>query len=111
MKPGDYVLATKYSDGDPGDSYCIGFYDGTLEKIGETRHMVVNGLGKQFRNNGHRRCEPITDAEGRWLVEHFADFKPFEHGVDEHGEEVVVGWSVWDWLDHARASLNGEGSR
>lgn len=109
MNKGDYVLATKYSDGDPGDSYCVGFYDGTLEKIGDTRYMVVDNNGKQFRNNGHRRVEPITDAEGRWMIERFPHFKPFERAQDEHGEDVLVGWSVWDWLAECRRAQRRNG--
>jgi len=27
MKHGDYVLATKYRDGDPQDHWAVGFYD------------------------------------------------------------------------------------
>ena len=33
MKPlvrGDYVLATKYADGDPRDHFCVGFLRETL---------------------------------------------------------------------------------
>lgn len=109
MTKGDYVLATKYSDGDPGDSHCVGFYDGVLDKVGGVeRHMVVDNNGKQFRMNGHRRVEPITDAEGRWLIAHFPEFKPFTHAVDEHGEDVLVGWSVWDWLAEYRRLASQE---
>jgi hypothetical protein len=113
MERGDYVLATKYADGDPGDSYCVGFYDGVLDNVaGLTRHLVVDGEGKQFRRNGHRRVEPITDAEGRWLIERFPYFKPFTTAQDEYGEDVVVGWSVWDWLAECRrASHNTEAAR
>jgi len=27
IKKGDYVLATKYSDGDPKDHFAVGFFD------------------------------------------------------------------------------------
>ena len=107
MNKGDYVLATKYSDGDAGDSYCVGFYDGSFDHFGQTRHLVVDSEGKQFRHNGHRRCEPITADEGRWLIEHFSDFKMFETATDEHGEDVVVGWSLWDWLAYRRSQVSG----
>ncbi len=28
---GDYVLATKYHDGNPQDHWCVGFYHSTLD--------------------------------------------------------------------------------
>lgn len=100
MNKGDYVLATKYSDGDPGDQYCVGWYDGSYDHFGTTRHLVNDGDGKPFRANGFRRCEPITDAEGRWLIERFPEFKPLE--VNEEGDDLV-GKSVWDWLLEVRS--------
>ena len=83
LKPGDYVLATKYSDGDPGDQYAIGWFTGMLPKgsmedAGEWRYMVADNDGNQFRGNGFRRCERITEAEGHWMVKRFPEFKPLE---------------------------------
>lgn len=102
MQKGDYVLATKYSDGDPGDGYAVGFYDRLLDKVGGvTRHLVIDGEGKQFRGNGFRRVEPISGAEGRWLIQHFPEFKPLEMDVET---EALTGKSVWDWLADARAA-------
>ena len=99
--PGDYVLATKYNDGDPGDHYCTGFYVGSFRD----RHLVADSNGRLYRYNGFRRIEKVTPEEGTWMVEHFKDFKFFENGVDEFGEEVgPIGWSVWDWLAHYRHS-------
>jgi hypothetical protein len=105
MDKGDYVLATKYDDGDPGDGYAVGFYDRQLDKVGgSTRHLVVDGDGKQFRGNGFRRVEPITDAEGRWLIERFSQFAPMWVEEDENGEDKMCGKSVWDWLAECRAT-------
>lgn len=101
VKVGDYVLATKYQDGDPGDQYAVGFYAGMLPKIGGDRYLVVDNEGKQFRANGFRRCERIVSHEGRWLIARFDQFKPFVLT-----EEGVSGKSVWDWLEDARASHN-----
>lgn len=61
---GDYVLATKWDDGDPGDHWGVGFYDG--ERGG--RHYVVDGSGNQIRGNGFRRVGKITHAVGAWLL-------------------------------------------
>jgi len=52
---GDYVLATKYSDGDPLDHWAVGFYDGTTEHM-RPRHHVIDGDGQRFRVNGFRRA-------------------------------------------------------
>jgi hypothetical protein len=102
MQHGDYVLATKYDDGDPGDGYAVGFYDRQLDYVsGVTRHLVVDGEGKQFRGNGFRRVELIHETEGRWLIQHFPEFKPLEMDVET---EEVTGKSVWDWLAECRAS-------
>jgi hypothetical protein len=76
MKPkplttGDYVLATKYSDGDPQDHWVIGFYAGLTNsgRYDPPRYDVVNGDGKQFRGNGFRRIKKITPERGRWMLE------------------------------------------
>jgi hypothetical protein len=72
---GDYVLATKYSDGDPGDAWALGFYAGTLEQWAGTtvgtpaRYMVVDGNNKNIRGNGFRRVARIRKDVGRWLLE------------------------------------------
>jgi hypothetical protein len=65
IKTGDYVLATKYSDGDPGDAWAVGFYDG--ERNG--RHFVIDNDGKQIRHGGYREVGRITPEVGRWLME------------------------------------------
>jgi hypothetical protein len=62
---GDYVLATKYSDGDPHDQWCIGFYD----KGENGRHYVIDSEGNQFRHNGFRRVAKISNNRGKWLLE------------------------------------------
>ena len=64
MKEGDYVLATKWSDGDPRDQWCVGFYD--REENG--RHYVVDSDGKQFRLNGFRRVKKISKSRGEFIL-------------------------------------------
>ena len=66
MKVGDYVLATKWSDGDPGDQWCVGFYFGY---IGD-RQLVVDSAGKLFRRNGFRRVKKISQARGEFILAH-----------------------------------------
>ena len=70
IENGDYVLATKYSDGDPLDQWCIGFYDKTIEGPGGgIRHLVVDSNGAQFRHNGFRRVKKIRADVGASMLD------------------------------------------
>lgn len=62
---GDYVLATKYDDGDPGDAWAIGDYAGTNVA---GRHMVTDGDGEQIRASGYRKVGRVTPEYGTWLL-------------------------------------------
>lgn len=72
---GDYVLATKYSDGDPGDPWALGFYAGELD-MGNTRcdikvaprYLVNNSVGLSIRPGGYRRVARIRKDVGAWLL-------------------------------------------
>lgn len=72
LNVGDYVLATKYSDGDPQDHWCVGFYAGSAntEKYNPPHYDVVDGNGNLFRGNGFRRIRKITAERGAWLIKH-----------------------------------------
>lgn len=67
---GDYILATKWSDGDPGDNWAIGFFthaepEGTVSR----RFYVADSNGNNMRGNGFRRVSrPIRADVGRWLL-------------------------------------------
>ncbi len=87
VKPGDYVLATKYSDGDPKDHWAVGFYDCELPSghpLLSARHMVINGDGKQMRGNGFRRVAKISAERGAWLLAHASEI--------EHSGKSMWGW-------------------
>ena len=86
VKRGDYVVATKYRDGDPGDEFCIGFYDECYKNGSSTRHLVLDSEGKQFRNNGFRRVARVGSRRGEWMVAHVA-----------HIERMKDRFSVWHW--------------
>ena len=61
---GEYCLATKWYDGDPGDHWGVGFYAGTENG----RHYLKDGYGNQIRANGFRRVAPIKPEVGAWLL-------------------------------------------
>ena len=87
VNKGDYVLATKYSDGDCKDEFAVGFFNGMLiDRYGKTtdRYMVVDNKGKNFRGNGFRRCEKISKRVGKTICD---NIKIIEHGCV----------SVWYW--------------
>lgn len=85
-KLGDYVLATKYYDGDPGDHFCIGTYSGSFMNGKEIRYLVADNNGDQFRHNGFRRCQRISIKRGKWLVSHLLLI-----------ESMKDRFSVWHW--------------
>lgn len=105
---GTYVLATKYDDGDPGDHYAVGFYDGCYNHHGEARFLVRDSEGNLFRANGFRRCEPVSKEEGEALIGSFPDLKPLEVKENPPGQDdALVGKSVWDRLSEIRAERTG----
>jgi hypothetical protein len=86
IKAGDYVLATKYRDGDPVDQFCIGVYAGSFDHFGETRHLVVDADGNQFRRNGFRRVAKVSAKRGAWMVQNL-----------DLIERMKDRFSVWHW--------------
>lgn len=90
----DYVLATKYSDGDPGDQWAVGFYDGSFDVGSETRHLVVDGDGNQFRWGGFRRVEKISHARGVFIVDHQAEIEASWPSYRPHQKGHL---SLWGW--------------
>ncbi len=66
---GDYVLASKYRDGDPQDHWCIGFYKEPYLHCGyDQRHIIVDANGQPFRANGFRRVKKISKERGSWML-------------------------------------------
>lgn len=95
LKKGDYVLATKYRDGDPGDQFCVGFYDGFYMNGSSTRHLVVDGEGQQFRRNGFRRVAKISRDRGEWIVKNLGLI-----------QKMQDRFSVWHWYHATWDDLN-----
>lgn len=88
LEVGDYVVATKYHDGDPGDHFAVGFIAAAVGL--PDRHLVVDSVGQPFRANGFRRARRITAETGATLV---AMISAIESG----------GRSVWDIVDDIEA--------
>ena len=91
---GDYVLATKYSDGDPRDHFCVGFVKEIITTYSPHRYDVVDSDGKSFRGNGFRKVSKITQQEGEILV------KMFPIIGDKPGK------SIWWHLRQIRKEIN-----
>lgn len=64
IEKGNYVLATKYSDGSGGDHWAVGLFS----ESDEDRYYLVDNEGNQLRRNGFRRCERINSDEGEYLL-------------------------------------------
>ena len=91
---GDYVLATKYSDGDPGDQWCVGIYDGFYVKDnGAIRYDVVDEGGRLFRMNGFRRIKKISPERGAFILSHMRDIEMSRR-------------SLWWWLTVSMKKTN-----
>jgi len=66
IQKGDYVLATKWHDGDPCDHFYVGFYKESYNY--GRRHLIVDENDNLVRENGFRRVEAITAEEGKALI-------------------------------------------
>lgn len=100
---GDYVLATKYSDGDLGDQWAVGVYD--CERDG--RHYVTDNAGKQHRRNGFRRIEVITHDEGVRFLAEMETIGLLSTDARGYDAERVFRHSAWEWLAWIRFGLCG----
>lgn len=65
IKNGDYVVATKYKDGDPKDHFVVGFYKGITW---HGRYNIVDESGKLFRHNGFRRVQVVSEEVGSKII-------------------------------------------
>jgi len=68
---GDYVLATKYNDGDPKDGWAIGWVGSITNHFNSIRYIIVDATGTVIgRANGFRRAKRISWEKGAWIVNH-----------------------------------------
>ena len=64
----DYVLASKWSDGDPNDPWAIGFVDKTLPPTSSPRYTLKDADGNPMKFGIFGRAERISEASGYILV-------------------------------------------
>lgn len=83
LKPGDYVLGTYWSDGDPHDPWAVGFY--------KDQYHIVDYDGTPI--NGRRcwrRIQKLKDpAVGTWLLR-YKDYLSYS------------GFSLWHFVRRKR---------
>lgn len=82
-RKGDYVLATKWGDGDPKDPWCIGRYSEAIETPKGTRHIVTDNDGVPFRSEGFRRVRRISQHVGLYILYHATEIE--ESGRNLYG--------------------------
>lgn len=88
MKIGEYVLATRWSDGSPHDPWAVGF----LTSIDLGRYYVqADGVSP---SRGFRRCQRISREEGEWIL--------------RNKEKIELSASVWKCLRNLRKEKAGE---
>ena len=68
LSTGDYVVATVWSDGDPQDPWCVGFYVTSRDSNGGIKYLVEDSAGKLFRTDGFRRVKKISREAGSFLL-------------------------------------------
>ena len=99
LQKGDYVLATRWHDGNPCDPFCIGFYaekwsSWSSESGDQIRHYVIYGDETSSHGGSFRRAEAITEEEGKALIAL----------IPEIGDKP--GRSLWWHLDCIRGVPN-----
>ncbi len=84
IEHGEYVFATKYSDGHAGDPWGAGFYKGQDGR----RHLITHSDGSLIRPGGYGKVSPITHAQGKSILESGDD-------LERYFPEVSM-WAVLD---------------
>ena len=82
---GDYVLATKFEDGDVCDPWYVGFYKEYNEEL---KLHIVEGSER-----GYRRCELITKEQGVGILKAGAELEDIGLRL---GQGLQLSW--WNIL-------------
>lgn len=75
LPQGSYVLGTKYTDGDPGDAWGVGYYLESFQfGTNEIRHRIIGNDGNYlYGPKGFKVIRAgLREDVGRWLVENSA---------------------------------------
>lgn len=83
---GDYVLATKYHDGDPHDHWFVGFF---RDITWHGRYNIIDNNGNMPRGNGFRKARRISSSTGRFLIKNMNVIQ---------ANDI----SLWWWMRYAR---------
>jgi len=73
---GDYVLATKFSDGDPRDRWCVGFVKEIDKNNGKKYCVTFDEQTQWFR----RACK-IDRELGEWIVKHIKTLEQASYSI------------------------------
>ena len=96
ISDGEYVLATKYTDGDPGDHWAVGFLRRRMTEYNPLHFDIVDNNGIPFRGNGFRRIQRVTQRVGKCIVDNTDEIEGSPH-------------SLWWWKAHYQALLENMG--
>lgn len=88
LKEGDYVLATKFHDGDSGDPWAVGFYAGLTE---HDRYLVKDGNDNHIRASGYRRVGKISHDLGSWLMNNADDLESMAAPAETFNLWMIAG--------------------
>lgn len=90
-QPGDYVLASKYDDGDANDPWAIGFV--IAGPCGD-RILVADASGQPIIfSGGFRRVRKISRKRGAWLLGN-------AQKIEATALRRRSKRSIWSWLRH-----------
>ncbi len=67
LTKGDYVLATQFADGRPGDQWRVGFYS---HSDVSGKYVMVKKDSAATPMTSFLRAEKITEERGEWLIRH-----------------------------------------
>ena len=92
---GDYVLATKWNDGDSRDHWFVGYF---IKKEGD-RYFVGDKDGNLARFNGFRKCKKIHPAIGAYLVKNTLAISSIKINLWEYVNSSIHDVAIEIWED------------
>ena len=83
---GDYVIATRWSDGSPNDPFCVGFLV-EIANNNPPKYIVEYGTDILPKSGKFRKVQRISPKTGQLIVNNI-------HTIENSGK------SVWWWVKH-----------